>query len=47
VAQLVAGDEHKSVAAFVPGTVVCLERDEANHWTIVWMVRPALAARLD
>ena len=47
VARLVAGDEHKSVAAFVPGTVVCLERDEANHWTIVWMVRPALAARLD
>jgi phosphohistidine phosphatase len=47
VAQLVAGDEHKPVAAFVPGTVVCLERDEANHWTIVWMVRPALAARLD
>jgi phosphohistidine phosphatase len=47
VARLVAGDEGKPVAAFVPGTVVCLERDEANHWTIVWMVRPALAARLD
>ena len=44
VAGLVAGDEHKPVAAFVPGTVVCLERNEANHWTIVWMVRPALAA---
>jgi hypothetical protein len=26
---------------------VCLERDEANHWTIVWMVRPALAALPD
>jgi phosphohistidine phosphatase len=44
VARLVAGDEGKPVAAFVPGTVVCLERDEANRWTIVWMVRPALAA---
>jgi phosphohistidine phosphatase len=47
VARLVAGDEGKPVAAFVPGTVVCLERDEANHWTIVWMVRPALAALPD
>ena len=44
VARLVAGDEGKPVAAFVPGTVVCLERDEANHWIVVWMVRPALAA---
>jgi hypothetical protein len=35
------------VAAFVPGTVVCLERGEANHWTIVWMVRPALATLPD
>jgi phosphohistidine phosphatase len=47
VARLVAGDERKPVAAFVPGTVVCLERDEANRWTIAWMVRPALAARPD
>ena len=47
VARLVAGDEGKPVVAFVPGTVVCLERDEANHWTIVWMVRPALAVLPD
>jgi phosphohistidine phosphatase len=47
VARMVTGDERKPVAALVPGTVVCLERDEANHWTIVWMVRPALAARPD
>ena len=42
--RLVAGDQGKPVVAFVPGTVVCLERDEANHWIVVWMVRPALAA---
>ena len=44
VARLVAGDEGKPVGAFVPGTGVCLEQDKANHWTIVCMVRPALAA---
>jgi phosphohistidine phosphatase len=32
VARLVADDERKPVIAFVPGTVVCLERDEAGHW---------------
>jgi phosphohistidine phosphatase len=42
VARLVAGDERKPVAAFVPGTVVCLEHDEAGHWVIRWMVRPEL-----
>jgi phosphohistidine phosphatase len=47
VARLVAGDEGKPIAAFVPGTVVGLEREDANHWTIVWMVRPALAALSD
>jgi phosphohistidine phosphatase len=43
VGHLVAGDERKLVAAFVPGTVVCLERDEAGRWAIIWMVRPELA----
>jgi phosphohistidine phosphatase len=43
VARLVAGDERKPVAAFVPGTVVCLEQGEAGHWAITWMVRPELA----
>jgi phosphohistidine phosphatase len=45
VARLVAGDERKPVAAFVPGTVVCLERGDADHWAITWMVRPQLALR--
>ena len=35
-----AGDQ---VAAFRPGSVVCLERcDEAGVWSIAWMIRPEL-----
>jgi phosphohistidine phosphatase len=44
VAHLIAGDERKLVVAFVPGTVVCLERGEAGRWAIMWMVRPELAS---
>lgn len=44
-ARLVAGDERRLVAAFVPGTVVCLEQAEAGDWVISWMVRPELALR--
>jgi phosphohistidine phosphatase len=47
VACLVAGDQHRPVAAFVPGTVVCLQQDEAGDWVISWMVRPELAPRPD
>jgi phosphohistidine phosphatase len=43
VARLVANDERKPVAAFVPGTVVCLEQGETGHWAIRWMVRPEIA----
>ena len=46
-ARLVAGDERRPVAAFVPGTVVCLEQAEAGDWVIAWMVRPELAPRPD
>jgi phosphohistidine phosphatase len=42
VARLVAGDERRPVAAFVPGTVVCLEQAEAGDWVIAWMLRPEL-----
>jgi phosphohistidine phosphatase len=47
VARLVAGDQHRPVAAFVPGTVVCLQQDEAGDWVIAWMLRPELAPRPD
>jgi phosphohistidine phosphatase len=40
VSRLVAGREDAGVAAFQPGTVVCLERAEQQRWTIAWMVRP-------
>ena len=44
--RLVAGDEAASVVTFMPGTVVCLERGEQGSWSIVWMIRPELVARL-
>jgi phosphohistidine phosphatase len=47
VARLVAGDERKPVAAFVPGTVVCLEQGETSRWAVTWMVRPEIALRPD
>jgi phosphohistidine phosphatase len=40
--RLVAGHEDAGVVAFQPGTVVCLERGEQQHWTIAWMIRPEL-----
>ncbi len=45
-AYLVAGSEDADVAAFRPGTVVCLERADGGEdgggggWTLAWMVRP-------
>ncbi len=47
-AYLVAGSEDADVAAFRPGTVVCLERAGRGEdgggggWTLAWMVRPEL-----
>jgi phosphohistidine phosphatase len=46
VARLVAGHERGPVAAFVPGSVVCLEQGEAGRWAITWMVIPELAPPL-
>ena len=43
--RLVTGDEHVEVAAFVPGTVLCLEPAADDRWRVVWMVRPGLATR--
>jgi phosphohistidine phosphatase len=42
-ARLVAGDEMLSVAAFVPGTVVCVEAGDEGDFSIAWMVGPTLA----
>ncbi len=44
--RLVAGSEEANVAAFQPGTVVCLERaDDDGGWALAWMVRPELLGR--
>jgi phosphohistidine phosphatase len=41
VAHLVAEDENRPVAAFQPGSLVCLERVD-GYWQIAWMIRPDL-----
>jgi phosphohistidine phosphatase len=41
-ARLLTGSEAGLGAAFAPGSVVCLERDDAGAWSLVWMVRPEL-----
>ena len=43
--RLVTGDERMEVAAFVPGSVLCLEPAAGDRWRVVWMVRPGLATR--
>jgi phosphohistidine phosphatase len=40
VAALVAGNEEAPIAAFEPGSMVCVERDNKGHWRVVWMIRP-------
>lgn len=42
VAHLVSGDQGRSVAAFRPGSMVCLQQDDAGQWLIDWMIRPEL-----
>lgn len=42
VAHLVVGDENRPVAAFQPGSMVCLEREDGSDWQINWMIRPEL-----
>jgi len=39
---LAAGDESLAVAAYTPGTVVCVEKDDAGKWHIAWMFNPLL-----
>lgn len=42
VSLLVIGDESQDLVLFTPGTIVCLERYENQHWIIDWIVRPEL-----
>lgn len=45
VAKLIIGDETGSIVNYLPGTVVCLERDEMGLWSILWMLRPDLFSK--
>ncbi|MGD2138656.1 MAG: phosphohistidine phosphatase SixA [Gammaproteobacteria bacterium] len=42
VALLTTGDSEREIVAYCPGSVVCLERADAGHWLVLWMVRPDL-----
>ena len=40
VSHLVFADENAPVAAFAPGSIVCLERDDDHRWRVTLMLRP-------
>ncbi|MET0071658.1 MAG: phosphohistidine phosphatase SixA [Candidatus Thiodiazotropha sp.] len=42
VSYLVVEDEDRLVAAYRPGSVVCLEATNDRQWQINWMLRPEL-----
>ncbi|MBL8661128.1 MAG: phosphohistidine phosphatase SixA [Rhodospirillales bacterium] len=41
-ARLVTGREDDDIVAFTPGTVVCLERQMVDKWSIAWVLAPML-----
>lgn len=42
VARLVNGSEDRAVVEYQPGSIVCLELNDAAKWLIQWMIRPEL-----
>ncbi len=42
VTRLVAKSDDGTIVAYLPGSLVCLERDEDDAWAIAWMLRPEL-----
>jgi phosphohistidine phosphatase len=40
VSHLTVGDEEALIAAFQPGSILCLERTDKGFWQIDWMIRP-------
>ena len=42
--RLLIGNEEPSALAFQPGSVVCLESEDADRWQLLWMIRPELLA---
>jgi phosphohistidine phosphatase len=45
VARLVAGDTEREIVAFLPGSLICLERREVDRWIVLWMLRPDMLPR--
>ena len=39
---LICKDEEQNVVRFCQGGIVCLERDEAENWSLGWMIIPEL-----
>ena len=39
---LLASDPDRSLLAFQPGTMACLEKEAEGRWVLAWMVRPEL-----
>jgi phosphohistidine phosphatase len=42
VSQLTLRDSTSLFSNFVPGTAICLERNNKNQWLLNWMVRPEI-----
>ena len=42
VVRLTAGSEERSLVAYRPGSIVCLEMGEGTGWKVQWMIRPEL-----
>lgn len=45
VSYLLSGQSEAETVAYEPGSVVCLVRDEEQHWRIEWMLRPNLLGK--
>jgi phosphohistidine phosphatase len=39
---LLVSDPDRSLLAFQPGTMACLEKEAEGQWVLAWMVRPEL-----
>ena len=42
VSCLLCGDDETLSTAFLPGSVVCLERGDDYTWRMLWMIRPEM-----
>ena len=42
VSLLMSGDAERECVRYMPGSIVCLEREVSGHWVLLWMLRPRL-----